>query len=217
MSTVQVAILGQETGGIKMTGTAVAVSKEQRVARPLRVLVPLIQDDLKHGREAAERAGMPYYQAAGEKFIEAKSQMKHGEFIPWLKREFGISHDQAKRYMNFAETLDGQNPLASGFFSLSDHVRKTSNPNYNMPQTVRPPAYHEEVKQIVGRVDTETLNLKREDMKRQEERDAQRKLGLQLIDIGFKVLARTLHPDKGGSREAMSRLNAVRERLKQCV
>jgi hypothetical protein len=31
-------------------------------------------------------------------------------------------------------------------------------------------------------------------------------LGLRLIDIGWKVLARELHPDKGGSREAMTRL-----------
>jgi len=194
---------------------AVAVKDgEQRLARPLRVLVPLIKEDLQHGREAAEKAAMPYYQAAGEKFIEAKDQMKHGEFLPWVKLNFGISQDQANRYMTFAKTLNGENPLRSGFSSLSAAIRATSDPTYNTAESKRP-SWQEPVRQIVSRVDTETLNLKREDMKRQEEREAQRKLALQLIDIGYKVLARTLHPDKGGSREAMSRLNAVRERLKQ--
>jgi hypothetical protein len=51
----------------------------------------------------------------------------------------------------------------------------------------------------------------------QEGRDLEAKLGLRLIDIGFKSLARDLHPDKGGSREAMTRLNKVRERLRANV
>jgi hypothetical protein len=35
-------------------------------------------------------------------------------------------------------------------------------------------------------------------------------LALQLIDIGYKVLSVKLHPDKGGSHDAMRRLNKVR-------
>ena len=38
---------------------------------------------------------------------------------------------------------------------------------------------------------------------------AQPQLALHLIDIGYEVLARVLHSDKGGSREAMTRLNDV--------
>jgi hypothetical protein len=54
-----------------------------------------------------------------------------------------------------------------------------------------------------------------EELSRQEERDAERKLALLVIDTGFKALASKLHPDKGGSRDAMARLNRVRDRLKQ--
>lgn len=194
-----------------MTQTAVAVNEEQRVVRPLRVLVPLIQDDLKHGREAAERAGMPYYQAAGEKLIEAKIQIKHGEWGSWLDRELSISRSQADRYILYAKADVKTKFTARGEFASLREVERSVNPNIGTGKT----AWHEQVTNIVSRVDTETLNLKREELKRQEEREAQRKLALQLIDIGYKVLARTLHPDKGGSREAMSRLNAVRERLKQ--
>ena len=92
-----------------------------------------------------------------------------------------------------------------------------SNPNYN-----RPSVWHEPV----ATVDTETLNLRREAMKREEmkrveelkrveeEREAQRKLSLRLVDIRYKELAKQLHPDKGGTPEAMARLNAVRDQQK---
>ena len=35
-----------------------------------------------------------------------------------------------------------------------------------------------------------------------------------LIDLGYRALATRLHPDRGGSREAMTRLNLVRDELK---
>jgi hypothetical protein len=191
------------------------------IARPLRVLVPLIKDDLQRAREAAERAGLPYFRDAGEKLLEAKEQLAHGEFLPWVKRNFALSMETAKHYMRLAEHAAEhaaeQNGSALPFSSLSDFIRKTSNPNYNLPHTVRPPTWHEPVKKIVERVDTDTLNLAREELKRADEREAQRKLALQLIDIGYKVLAQELHPDKGGSRDAMTRLNHVRDRLKQCA
>ena len=186
---------------------------EQRIARPLAVLVPLIQDDLQQGKTAASAAGKPYFLAAGEKLLEAKSQMPHGEFQSWAKRHFTVTYETLRTYMRFSE--DSQKTGAPVFSSLSDHIRQTSNPNYNRPPS--PPAWHDPVKKVVDRVDTEALNLKAEAVKRGDEREAQRKLALQLIDIGYKVLAKTLHPDKGGSRAAMARLNAVRGRLKQCV
>lgn len=201
-----------------MATLAVKEKETQAVARPLKVLVPLIQEDLAHGREAAERAAMPYYQAAGEKLIEAKSQLKHGEFLPWVARNFSIKKQQATLYMALAEHTQFQKSVATDFSSLSDFERETGRrqADYNTFASKKPD-WQEPVRQIVGRVDTETLNLKREELKRADEREAQKALALQLIDIGYKVLARTLHPDKGGSREAMVRLNAVRDRLKQCV
>lgn len=189
-----------------------ADTAETDVVQPLQTLIPLIRDDIARGREAAERAALPFYRAAGEKLLEAKAQLPHGEFEAWIKRHFKITPRQARHYMQLAEQTAGQNGSALPFSSLSDFVRHASNPNYN-----RPSAWHEPVRQIVNGVDTETLNRARDEMKRAEEREAQRKLALQLIDIGYKVLARKLHPDKGGSPEAMTRLNAVRDRLRQCV
>jgi hypothetical protein len=36
----------------------------------------------------------------------------------------------------------------------------------------------------------------------------------QVINVGYRTLAPKLHPDTGGSPEAMTRLNRVRDRLK---
>ena len=193
---------------------AQALKQEQLTSppRPLNVLVKLIKADLDHGRDAARQAGLPYYRAAGEKLLEAKAQLPHGEFSVWVRRHFGIGKDQWVRYMALAEH-GSEKSLTSDFSSLSDFIRKTSNPNYNN-RTV-PPRWQAPVNDVVNRVDVDTLP--RDDLRRREERVAERKLGLQLIDIGFKVLAKTLHPDSGGSREAMQRLNAVRSRLRQHV
>lgn len=183
------------------TALATKDKDDQRVARPLRVLVPLIKDELQQG----DAAGLEHYRLAGEMLLEAKEQVEYGEWKAWVARNFELSHSTANRYMAFAE--ESKKTRRRVFTTLSEATEPS--------RTTHQPAWHEQVKQVVDRVDTQTLNLKREELKRGDEREAQRELALQLIDIGYKVLARTLHPDKGGSRDAMSRLNAVRDRLKQ--
>jgi hypothetical protein len=195
----------------------VAHDETTAVARPLRVLVPLIKEDLKQGDEAAQQASMPYYRAAGAKMLEAKGQLAHGEFAAWVERNFNVKIRQAQTYMALADaTSDTQKRTAADFTSLKDFRRREL--GHDIPTSgggLRQAAWQEPVKQIMGKVDVETLNLRKNELKRVDEREAERKLAMQLIDIGFKALASKLHPDKGGSRDAMSRLNRVRDRLKQ--
>jgi hypothetical protein len=184
------------TAGAKSCAPSAFVESSKKPdCRPLHVLVPLIKYDLERGDEASRQAGLPYYRAAGQKMLEAKAQLRHGEFQPWLKRNFNISPRQCRLYMGLAETNNGS---ALPFASLSDFVRKTSNPNYNKYQwTIRP--QREPLAELTARA---------------AEREAKRKLALQLIDAGYKVLAMELHPDRGGSQEAMVRLNDVRAELR---
>jgi hypothetical protein len=77
------------------------------------------------------------------------------------------------------------------------------------------PTWHEPVRQITNRVNVEALAS--EERARKQEQQLIRQLGNQLIDIGYKVLATKLHPDKGGSTEAMGRLNRVRELLRRTL
>ena len=103
-----------------MSNVSVMPDTSKQIARPLRVLVPLIKDDLEH----AEKAGMPYYRAAGEKMIEAKAQMGHGEFKPWIERNFSLSFNRASIYMNFASATSGKQNLELEIFQVSMISRK---------------------------------------------------------------------------------------------
>lgn len=192
--------------------TTLAVNEGRQVARPLHVLVPLIREDLAQARDAVERAGMPYYRAAGEKMIEAKAQLTHGEFGPWIKRNFALSQQHAARYMAFARATSGKH--ISRYENFSEFMREDGgDPGYG--KVVRKQTWHDDVKGNIDRAKREAERIREESLTRQQEREAEQKLALRLIDIGFKILAKELHPDKGGSREAMQRLGRVRDRLKQ--
>jgi Protein of unknown function (DUF3102) len=80
------------------------------------------------GNEAAQAAGMPYYRAAGEKMLEAKAQLKHGEFGPWIKRKFSISDRQARTYMALAKT-EVHFRFESRFYSPTFNADQQAKPN----------------------------------------------------------------------------------------
>ena len=188
--------------------TDVTQAQTTAVARPLKVLVPLIKKDLEEIHEAEQQAGMEHKRHCGELMIEAKAQLSRGEFMPWIKRNFpNISHRYATEWMNLAHVTETGTPIP---ISIREVVEKTrNNPNYGKPASWQQP-----VREALGNVDMKLMNLRKAEMARQEERALERKLALQLIDIGYKALATKLHPDKGGSRDAMARLNTVRNRLR---
>jgi hypothetical protein len=76
----------------------------------------------------------------------------------------------------------------------------------------------DELKRFAPRVWEAMHRARRENEERRRAQAAahkeQSELALRLIDIGYKALAMKLHPDKGGSQDAMARLNLVRNRLR---
>lgn len=217
--------------------TALAIKTETRLARPLKELVPLIRQDIEAGKDAERQAGLPYYQAAGEKLLEAKEQLRHGEFKGWVERNLSVSYSHAHKYMQLAEAAiksGDQKSFANDFSSLSDFIRQgTGNKNYNKPHTVRPQAWHQPIKDVLATVDEAFLEQQQqkeleERQKRhmaeaerikaeREERELEKALALKLIDIGYKALATKLHPDKGGSAEAFQRLDRVKRKLRNSI
>jgi hypothetical protein len=75
------------------------------------------------------------------------------------------------------------------------------------------------VNEAVERIRREQLRLAQEEtLSYRQERDAERQLADRLIDIGFKALAKELHPDRiHGDKEAMQRLIRVRDKLKHSI
>jgi hypothetical protein len=190
-------------------------TESTQVVRPLHVLVPLIKQDLQNAKEAADEAALPYWQAAGDKMLEAKEHYKGriNEFEAWLKRNFDIGLTQARRYMKVAGETINRGRGRGNSETLSGAIRASGGSPRGSPRGGG--AWHEPIKEVIGRVNVEAL--KQDALAKQEERALQRKLALNLIDIGYKALASKLHPDKGGSREAMARLNRVRDILRDAV
>lgn len=195
-----------------MAAELVTISKE--ITRPLKLLVPLIKKDLEQAKVAADEAAMPYYKAAGEKMWEAKGQIGHGGFEAWVKRNFGIGRRQASLYMQYAKhemsSTDSHlgKPQPS---TLREFVRDhTTNKRFGDKS-----AWRETIDAATSRHNIEAM--RQDQLAQDKERALQKKMALQIIQIGYKVLASKLHPDKGGTREAMARLNTVRNRLKDCA
>lgn len=194
------------------TSTEVATRDDSEVGRPLHILIPLIKEDLRLGDEAAKQAGLPYYRSAGKKMIEAKPQVR-GQFEAWIKRTFEIHPTQARKYMSLARATAGkQNETAIPFNSLADFQRRHLGRDVPTSGAVHR-EWRESVDKIAEQARDQANRVAQETLSRREEREAQRQLGLRLIDIGFKVLAKELHTDRGGPKGAMARLNEVRRRL----
>ena len=168
------------------------------MVRPPQELAPLIQHDLAEANRAAAKAALPYHQAAGEKLLEARTSLDHGQFEPWIKRNFKISPRQARRYMQLARAAIEQNGPASpnSFKSISDAIRQTSDPNYNRRHRSRA-----------------TNDAARPKPADQETVTKTRKLAKQMVNVGYKSLAQKMHPDAGGTTIEMASLNDVRGML----
>lgn len=182
---------------------AALAKRDHAIARPLKVLIPLIQSDLEHG----DRAGMQYYADAGDKLREAKAQVAFGYWGSWLTKNFTLGSHTARNYMRLSELREEQKE--TGDLDLPQSINEMR----GNTERARKRAKHDKGFKSVLR-ELETDLYAQEQSTRTDEQQLHRELAAELIDIGFKALATRLHPDRGGSKEAMARLNRVRDELK---
>ena len=84
------------------------------------------------------------------------------------------------------------------------------------PRTIKSVTKKNKLKSLFDGVDkVNVTRLADERQSREHEIKLHRELALQIIDLGYRAMATRLHPDAGGSRDAMSRLNTVRHELKE--
>jgi hypothetical protein len=180
-----------------------AVSPKRTIARPLKVLVPLIKESL----EQIAHAGLEYQRRAGEQLIEAKDQVARGSWGQWLNRNFHLSAVTARNYMQLARIADFQESDPGGSVPRSLREMKGDTARDRTTRDIWRPLFD-------ATRDVDVEELAQEKQSRRDEVALHRDLAQELIDIGFKALATRLHPDRGGSKDAMARLNRVREELK---
>ena len=195
-----------------MIASVMRADSDREVARSLKVLTPLIKKDIELGDQAAERAGMEFYRLAGAKLAEVKDGHFEGrtaEFYEWTNRNFHKSQARIRAWI-VASGRSG----AKSFKSIRESESQSRKPGASVYREWTAP-----VDEIAERARNEARRLAAEDnLTRMQERDAEAKLGWRLIDIGYRVLAKELHPDKvGGSKEAMIRLGRVKSRLRSNV
>jgi hypothetical protein len=160
-------------------------SPSYALARPLKVLIPLIQGELQLGNSA----GHENYTRAGEMLIEAREQVGRGAWPKWLSKNFDLSRSTAYRYMAWAERAEqsshgvGQMPK-----SLRDMEGSTQR---------RREEHQSKQQQSFRRVlrDVARDDFVQERQARDGEIKLHRELAEELIDIGYRALATRLHPD----------------------
>ncbi len=193
--------------------TAVADTEDGAVIRPLRVLTALIKEEL----HLAEQAGMPHVRKAAALLIEVRDAHYQGrveDFYKWADSEFNRSKATLRRWINL---VSDETKSRRRFESLREQQRHRGHITPTSGRSFRKPDWHEAVDDSAERARREMNRIRDIELTRQQERDADHKLALRLIDIGYKVLAKELHSDKGGPPGAMTRLNRVRDRLKGCA
>lgn len=182
-------------------------SESRKIARPLKVLVPMIQGELQQGNAA----GQEHYRLAGQMLIEAKDQIGYGQWTKWLAKNFDLSRSTAAVYMQWARLQE------------DDLSRATRQPSYTSLREMRgdtertredrQSTQQQQFRRVLRDVAREDFVQERQ--ARDDEVKLHRELAEELVDIGYRALATRLHPDRGGSKDAMSRLNRVREELRQ--
>lgn len=188
-----------------MNRVAVVPVSKRAISRPLKVLVPLIQGELQMGNNA----GHEHYRRAGEMLNEAKEQVGHGGWGRWLAKNFDLTDRTARKYMQWArihnEIGTGGSEMPTSMRDMTgvrerDREERNSKQQQDFRRTLRDVAREEFVQERQTRNDEIQLH---------------RELAEELVDLGYRALATRLHPDRGGSKDAMSRLNRVREQLRQ--
>jgi hypothetical protein len=184
---------------------SVVHTKGHNIARSLKVLIPLIQGELQEGNTA----GREHYRRAGEMLLEAKEQVAYGGWGKWLKKNFDLSHSTARVYMRLAEA---HKHFDSGAIKVAPTSLREVTGQTERAREDRQSKQQQQFRRAMSDVAREDFTQERQD--RKDEVDLHRELATELIDLGYRALATKLHPDRGGSKDAMARLNRVRDELK---
>jgi hypothetical protein len=194
-----------------------AAADSTNVIRALRDIERDIKEHVDAGDHAAAEAAEPHYRRAGPLLVEAKEGHFVGDtagFYNWAQKKFGKSQTQIRAWLHYAGAVEDKSFKSLGKVRYSP---KSEGGMGQSPPRSRP--WTQPVDEIAERARREAFRVAQEEaLSRAEEREAEHKLGHRLIDIGYRVLAKELHPDKmRGDKRAFQRLGRVRDKLKHSI
>lgn len=171
-----------------------------KTTQALQTLASAIKAKHLECQAAAERSDT-LWEERSKLLNHSKSLIPHGQWIPWVHEECGFSERQAQRYM-----LASNASLRESY--LED--RKESNAKHRAAHKARGKACAEE---FIREAKEKFPEEEQETEAALEESDNRQEMASKLVEAGYRTLAKQLHPDVGGSHEAMTRLTDVRNTI----
>jgi hypothetical protein len=93
----------------------------------------------------------------GKNLLEAKARLPHGQFIPWVKAELGISQSTSWRFMQLAQGKDISPAKAAGFITAPKDLLESYKDLMTQVSTM--PEFHEATKIIPAMQPREYVSL----------------------------------------------------------
>lgn len=152
--------------------------------RPLPVLASIITSGLKQVRQNVNEIA--------KAMVEARRSpgMTHTAFLAWSEKNFRLKRTQTLYYLDIGESG------GAGHGTGSKKTKRNSKKKKKRTAQSSNGGTHSSYAATAALTQPEY------------------QMGIDLIEAGFRTLAKTMHPDKGGSQSAMIMLNKVRGRLK---
>lgn len=136
----------------------------------------------------------------------AKSLVPHGTFMVWVETHCGFKIRQAQSLMATSNTHERHAHLESDRAAHAKHRLKTKEER-KAQATTSAEAFRRDAKEQAEPVDMEA------DEAALRESDSQQEMADKLVEAGYRTLAKQMHPDVGGTHEAMTRLTKVRHTI----
>ncbi|WP_375515769.1 DUF3102 domain-containing protein [uncultured Nostoc sp.] len=114
-------IINDESAALPIEVEVIATQPEEIIEQPL---VPKSKSDFKTKEEKQQRlttlaedtrrrlkrSAMDIY-CIGLNLLEAQNLIEHGEFLPWLRREFGMGKTSAYEFIHVAKAFESKFPI----------------------------------------------------------------------------------------------------------
>lgn len=170
-----------------------------------------IESDIRALEVEIFEANIDRYRRYGALLNEARPQMTPVKFWAWAERVSGRGRKQLLRYMDLQRTDKSAKTLDEAI------GRNQAGYHTNRDNRIRDEQWDEIFNRAKKVMDAESRKIVDELEEDSGEEKRRADVAERIVTTGYKVLASTMHPDKGGSQAGMVRLNLAKQTLLEFI